>query len=124
MISSKGDLPDHQASLAMLGGSRLSAVGFTKDYLTLTFDGVGDLTTFVWPEVAIVGRTIMRNDLEYQDALCSLIGRLVNASTIDAAEVIRIEFDQGSALRIAVRASGSRGDRVVLSQSKQRRCSF
>jgi hypothetical protein len=81
--------------LSRLVGLELGSVVFVRDYVQLVFDGPR-LTCFVWPMISVGGSVLGIHDAGYRDALCSLIGHSVTATTEATGQGLRVDFTLGS----------------------------
>jgi hypothetical protein len=117
VMDSKADWAEREKALAKLIGARLTSVQFVMDYLIFGFDERGALTTLVWPEIFDTNEKISFGMKEYRDALCGLIGKIVQNATIGADETISFVFD-GSEVRIALRSYQLSGERAILTGPK------
>lgn len=81
-----------------LTSSQLAQVWFVRDYLQLIFedDETHSWTCLAWPEVVIESEHYRFGDAEYRDALCSLIGHDVSASTESDVSGLEVSFDSAS----------------------------
>lgn len=101
-------------ALSRLVGGRLTSVQFILNYLILGFDEKGSLTTLVWPELYFGNRSVRFGAQGYRDDLCSQIEKVVNDSTMETDETIRIDLANGAQIRIPLRSYKASGERAIL----------
>ncbi len=107
-----------EEALSRLVGARLTSVQFILNYLILGFDEKGALTTLVWPVMRHDGKSLSFGTEGYRDALCSLIERFVRNITMEVEEIISIDFDDGTELRIPLHTLKAPGERAILTGPK------
>jgi len=89
--------------LDIIIGEELTAVEFVQDYLQLRF---GDplLALFAWPHIADADFvSIAHGEPGYRDALCSVIGEDVSATTFNEGSELTIEFENGTVIALSLR---------------------
>jgi hypothetical protein len=114
------DLPHakEEEALSRLVGARLTSVQFILNYLILGFDERGALTTLVWPEIVCGDKTVTFGEQGYRDALCALIEIVAKKITMERDETISIDFENGTNIRIPLRAYKASGERAILTGAK------
>lgn len=95
--------------LETLIGEPLSAVTFVMDYVQLQFSSSRIINAVTLPVVHAGNRTFSSEQPGYRDALCERIGRTVKEAYAKADERLQIDFDDGSSVRISLKAE----DRVA-----------
>jgi hypothetical protein len=99
--------------LSPIVGSQLSSVEFVQDYVQLRFDGP-TLTAFTVPSIITEHGRYEWETPGYRDALCSLIGKLVRSTSVCTDQVIRIEFEDASAVEVSLRPADYRGPEAAM----------
>lgn len=95
---SKKETKNH---LDRLIGEQLSAVQFIHDYLQLHFNDQG-LTCYIWPEIFYNNHFIKFRDINYRNALCELINKIVKNVIIIEGELLSIEFIDSSRINLSL----------------------
>lgn len=109
---SKEETKRDEELLRRIVGFRLTAVNFILDYINLSFDSKGNLTTFIWPEIVSQGNVIRFGDCHYRDRLCDCLGKIVIDASVSSAETITIRFDESS-LVIPLQSDTSGNERAL-----------
>jgi hypothetical protein len=94
--------------LAILVGRQLSAVVFVQDYVQFQFDGPV-LTAITSPRVSLAGDEWSVRLAGYRDALCRLIGRKVQATSLAEGRELRIDLDDRGTLSVSLKPEDACG---------------
>ena len=106
--------------LLEIRGARLSSVQFVLDFLILSFDEKGALTTLVWPEISNKGATATFGMSGYQESLCALITMVVEDVEITNDETVVIGFGGEVRMLIPLRTYKGSGDGAIFAAPKRR----
>ena len=101
--------------LKRLENHQLSAVVFVQDYVQLQFDGPC-LTAYVWPIVRDGARTFGHTTPGYRDALCGLIGCVVEQTTEASNDKLALSFNNGVAVEVSLKESDREGPESAMLQ--------
>ena len=91
-----------RTELVAVRGRLLSAVAFVQDYVQLQFDGPL-ITLLEWPEVHINGLVVVSGKPGYRDALCTLIGKVVESAFVRPGDQLRITFTGAAPIFVVLR---------------------
>ncbi len=101
--------------LKRLEKQQLSAVVFVQDYIQLQFDGPC-LTAYVWPTIRHAVNAFDRKTPAYRDALCGLIGCVVDQTSEETNDKLVIHFINGATLEVSLRESDREGPEAAMLQ--------
>ena len=73
---------------------QLSSVEFVQDYLQLHFDDK-TLTCYIWPIIKGSNFELRSSDSNYKNKLCDVIGKKVNAVSLQESESLIMKFIDG-----------------------------
>lgn len=105
-------------ALSHIVEGQLSSVQFVMDYLIIGFEPRAAMTSLIWPEIVSGEDTTRFGSPGYRDQLCELIGQCVRSAGLKAEEVIEIEFDNGTLLRIPLATFDGPGERLIITGPK------
>ena len=88
--------------VSALIGEELKAVEFVEDFLQLRFDEPL-LTFFAWPHVLFPEFSIAYGEPEYRNALCAQIGDKVVQASLEEADALTLEFENGTVFGLSLR---------------------
>ena len=97
-------------------GEQLSSVEFVQDYVQLRFDGPY-LTLYTYPAVKVGDSWHVGGAPGYRDLLCDRITKKVRSAAVVSEKEIRIEFEDGASISIALCANGCRGPEAAMFQN-------
>ncbi len=101
--------------LKRLENEQLSAVVFVQDYMQLQFNGPC-LTTYAWPTIRDSASTFGRKTPGYRDAMCGLIGSVVDQTAEEANDKLVIRFSSGTSLQVSLKESDREGPEAAMLQ--------
>jgi len=94
---------------------QLSAVVFIQDYVQLQFDG-HCLTAYAWPIIRDGARALSHTTPGYRDALCGLIGYVVEKATEDPLDKLTLYFINGITIEVSLKESDREGPEAAMLQ--------
>lgn len=101
--------------LKRLENEQLSAVVFVQDYIQLQFDGPC-LTVYVWPTIRNAANALDRKSPGYRNALCDLIGCVVDRTSEEESEKLVMHFMNGATLEVSLKESDREGPEAAMLQ--------
>jgi hypothetical protein len=115
LIEATMNAPASKSVLHRLENEHLSAVTFVHDYLQLHFNGPC-LTAYVWPHIVTQKGTIAQGGAGYRDALCGLIGSMVERAFEELGARLVIQFAEGRTLEIPIKETNKEGPEAAMFQ--------
>ena len=88
---------------------------FVQDYLQLVFQNY-TLNCYNWPTVIVLNSIFDINNKEYQNALCSLIIKVVSNTNFIENEMLEIDFQSGE--QIIINLKYAKGEVIYFTNSE------
>lgn len=95
-----------------LEGEQLGSVTFVQDYIQLHFDGQG-INVYMPMSVDAGGITVWSGDIQFRNALCGQIAKVVLSISFQEGESMSITFNDNSRIAISLRAADYSGPEAL-----------
>ena len=111
-MSIQKNLNDH------LSGQKVIAVEFIFDYLRISFEDYF-LTLYNWPIIFQLSLRYEKNDINYRNFLCELIGRTVISANDSESSCIQIYFEKNLSIKISLKDEDREAPDIALLFDKE-----
>lgn len=95
-----------------LEGEQLGSVTFVQDYIQLHFDGPG-INVYMPMSVDAGGIIVRSGDIQFRNALCGQIAKVVQSVSFQDDEAMTITFKDNSRIVISLRAEDYSGPEAL-----------